>query len=70
MMTFTANNNGRIRFTLGRTNGFVAVRKIKYRWGFSQGTAFTQVHLGKFSVALERKATHKKLWNWTNKEVA
>lgn len=64
MITIKANNNGRIRFTMGRTNGFLAVRKVKYRWGFSKGPAFTQVHLGKLSVALERKAPHKQLWNW------
>lgn len=65
MVTITSNNKGRRRFTIGFINGFLAIRKFKYRWGFSKGPAFIQVHLGKFSVAVERLAKHKRLWTWT-----
>lgn len=57
-------SNGRVRFSIGKTNGFMAVRVRKSRWGFSNGSAFIQVHLGKRSFAIEKKNALKHLWNW------
>lgn len=56
--------NGRIRFNVLNRDGFVAVRKRKARWGLQRGKAFLQVHVGKYSVAIEHNAPHKPLWDW------
>lgn len=54
MISVKQEMNGRIRFRLfERRDGFVAIRKQKKRWGLSSGRAFKQVHLGKYSVAIE-----------------
>lgn len=63
-ITIKPNSNGRVRFSIGKQNGFVAIRKVKWRWGFSNGDCFAQVHLGKYSFALEKKYTLRQLWNW------
>lgn len=58
-------NNGRIRFELLGRDGFLAVRKRKARWGFQRGQAFNQLHLWRYSLAIESaKGTHKPLWHW------
>lgn len=62
--TIKSKSNGRVRFSIGKHNGFVAMRKVKWRWGFSNGAAFRQVHLGKYSFAVEKAKPVKQLWNW------
>ena len=53
------NVNGRIRFKLFNLKGFVAKRKIKSRgWGIEKQRTFTQLHLGKTSIALEMRNRH------------
>ena len=51
--------NGRIRFKLFKLKGFVALRKYKSRgWGIEKQNTFTQLHLGRTSVAIERRDRH------------
>lgn len=55
LFTRKETSNGTTRFTLLGKQGFYRVRKIKSRWGFDSGSSFRQVHLGKLTVAIERK---------------
>jgi hypothetical protein len=56
--------NGRTRFRIGKVTGFVAKRKYKSRgWGIEKQNTFTQLHLGKTSIAVERRNRHT--WNFT-----
>lgn len=53
------NINGRIRFKIGKVKGFYAKRKIKSRgWGIEKQRTFTQLHLGKRSIAIEVRSRH------------
>lgn len=56
----SANMNGRTRFKLfNKFNGFVAKRKHKSRgWGIEKQRTFTQLHLGKTSIAIEMRNRH------------
>ncbi|WMM95566.1 hypothetical protein CRP143_gp1 [Roseobacter phage CRP-143] len=59
MIKLSENINGRIRFNVLGVKGFYAKRKIKSRgWGIERQRTFTQVHLGKRSVAFERRDRH------------
>ena len=55
---------GRIRFSVLNRDGFVAVRKRKARWGLQRGKAFLQVHVWRYSLAVEHNTPHKPLWDW------
>jgi hypothetical protein len=52
--------NGRTRYNLfGKLKGFVAVRKRKSRgFGIQKQNTFTQLHLGRVSIAVERRSRH------------
>lgn len=59
LIKVSANMNGRRRFKLFNVKGFVAKRKYKSRgWGLQRQNTFTQLHLGKLSVAVERRDRH------------
>lgn len=52
--------NGRTRYNLfGKLKGFIALRKYKSR-GFTieKQRTFTQIHLGRVSIAVERRSRH------------
>ena len=60
MIKVTKNMNGRRRFAIGKKlKGFIAVRKKKSR-GFKieKQSTFTQLHLGKVSIALDMRPRH------------
>jgi hypothetical protein len=55
-MKITANINGRRRFNVLGYTGFIALRKYKSRgWGLERQNTFTQIHLGKRSIGIERR---------------
>jgi hypothetical protein len=60
MIKVSANMNGRRRFAIGKSiKGFIALRKKKSRgFGIEKQNTFTQLHLGKVSVALDRRPRH------------
>ena len=59
MIKLSANMNGRIRFKVLGVKGFYAKRKYKSRgWGIERQRTFTQLHLGKRSVAFEVRNRH------------
>lgn len=66
MKTFSIKpkSNGRIRFDILNKQGFLAVRKHKTRWGLQRGASFVQVHVWRYSLAIEHKRPEKPLWNW------
>ena len=55
IIKLSAHSKGRTRFSvLNRFKGFVAIRKRKSRgYGLEKQNTFTQLHLGKVSIALE-----------------
>lgn len=58
-------SNGRIRFTALGFTGFIALRKIKSRgYGVEHQSTFTQLHLGRTSIALEHNRPAKQVWNF------
>jgi hypothetical protein len=58
-------SNGRIRFTALGFSGFIALRKIKSRgYGVQRQSTFTQLHLGRISIALEHNRPAKQVWNF------
>ena len=56
----TETMNGRKRFAIGKkVKGFIALRKKKSRgWGLQKQNTFTQLHLGKISIALDMRKRH------------
>ena len=66
MKTFSIKpiNNGRVRFDVLNQQGFLAVRKKKTRWGLQRGASFVQVHVWRYSLAIEHNSPHKPLWTW------
>lgn len=59
MIKVTKTMNGRKRFVIGKLKGFVALRKYKSRgWGIERQRTFTQVHLGKMSLAFDTRPRH------------
>jgi hypothetical protein len=59
MLKISANMNGRRRFNVFGFKGFVALRKQKSRgWGIESQNTFTQIHLGKTSVAFDMRPRH------------
>ena len=59
-------SNGRIRFTALGFSGFIALRKIKSRgYGIQRQSTFTQLHLGRISIALEQNRPSRQLWNFS-----
>lgn len=63
-MNIKQKANGRIRFNVLNRDGFVAIRKHKARWGLQRGKAFMQLHVWRYSIAIEHNAPHKPLWDW------
>ena len=58
-------SNGRIRFTALGFSGFIALRKNKSRgYGLQRQSTFTQLHLGRTSIALEHNRPVKEVWNF------
>lgn len=58
-------SNGRSRFHIGNITGFVAVRKIKSRgYCVEDGKCFTQIHLGKVTIAVEKAKPERQTWNF------
>ena len=56
-------SNGRMRYRVLGFKGFIAKRKRKSRgWGIERQSTFTQLHMGKLSIALERGG--KPLYNF------
>lgn len=59
MLKVTKTMNGRKRFVVGKLKGFVALRKFKSRgWGIERQRTFTQIHLGKMSLAFDTRPRH------------
>lgn len=56
----TETMNGRKRFAIGKkVKGFIALRKKKSRgFGIEKQNTFTQLHLGKMSIAFDMRARH------------
>ena len=56
----TETINGRKRFAIGKkVKGFIALRKYKSRgWKLERQKTFTQLHLGKVSLAFDMRARH------------
>ena len=53
------NVNGRVRYSILGVKGFVAKRKRKSRgWGIERQRTFTQLHMGKLSLAVEVRNRH------------
>lgn len=62
-MKVTANINGRRRFSILGFTGFYAKRTQKSRgWGIQRQRTFTQIHLGKRSIAFDVRPRHT--WNF------
>ena len=56
MLKISANMNGRRRFSVFGLKGFVAMRKRKSRgFGVQKQKTFSQLHLGRLSIALDRR---------------
>ena len=56
LIKISKKSNGRIRFKVLGFTGFIALRKYKSRgWGLEKQSTFTQLHLGKTSIAIEKK---------------
>ena len=47
------------RFTILGKQGFYRLRKIKTRYGLERGDSFNQLHVGKLTVALQRRQGRK-----------
>ena len=59
MLKISANMNGRRRFNVFGFKGFVALRKAKSRgFGVERQKTFSQLHLGRVSVALDCRPRH------------
>ena len=59
MIKVSKNVNGRRRFDVLGVKGFLAVRKKKSRgFGIERQRTFTQLHLGKVSVAVDMRPRH------------
>jgi len=59
LIKLSDNINGRIRFNIVGVKGFYAKRKFKSRgWGIEKQRTFTQIHLGKRSIAIEMRNRH------------
>ena len=66
LLNIKQTSKGTTRFTvLGSKQGFYRLRKVKSRWGFDRGECFTQLHLGKLTVALERKSKLRSLFQFS-----
>jgi hypothetical protein len=59
LLTIKATSNRTTRFTLLGKQGFYRLRKIKKRYGIDRGDCFNQLHVGKFTIALQRKKGRK-----------
>lgn len=58
-------SKGRSRFHIGKITGFVAIRKHKSRgYCVESGEVFTQIHLGKVTVAVENNRGKRRTWNF------
>ena len=58
-------SKGRSRFHIGNITGFIAIRKVKSRgYCVEDGACFTQVHLGKVTIAVEKAKPERQLWNF------
>ena len=67
LIKISKKSNGRIRFKVLGYTGFIALRKYKSRgWGVEKQNTFTQLHLGKTSIAVERRDRHTH--NFTGKK--
>lgn len=63
LFKFSENKNGRIRYSVLGLKGFIAKRKYKSRgWGIERQTNFTQLHMGRLSVAIEKRKGRKIYW--------
>jgi len=61
IIKFTPFINTRSRFYVLGFTGFIAKRKYKSRgFGIEKQKTFTQLHLGKLSIAIEKRAR----WTW------
>lgn len=60
MFKVTKTMNGRKRFSIAnKVKGFIALRKYKSRgWGIEKQRTFTQLHLGKVSIAFDTRPRH------------
>lgn len=55
------------RYNFFGIKGMIRVRKVKWRWGFSQGKTMKAIHVGKYSLYVERKTNrkkHRKFGHW------
>jgi len=65
MIKVSPKSNGRIRFNVFGKKGFVAVRVTKSRgWKLERQATFNQLHLGKVSIALEKRRPKRKLYEF------
>lgn len=63
LIRFSDNVNGRIRYSVLGLKGFIAKRKYKSRgFGIEKQKNFTQLHLGRLSVAIEKRKGRKIYW--------
>lgn len=59
MIKLSKHSKGRTRFNIVGIKGFVALRKRKSRgYGLEKQRTFTQLHLGRISIAVERRDRH------------
>jgi hypothetical protein len=62
MLKLTAKSNGRRRFNVFGIKGFIANRSNLSRgWKLEHQKCFTQLHLGKLSIAIEKKKPQRPL---------
>lgn len=65
MFKVSQKSNGRIRFNVFGKQGFIALRTKKSRgWNIQSQNTFTQYHMGKVSIAIEKKQPGRKLYQF------
>ena len=65
---FCKESNGTVRFDVDNLwcEGFYRVRKLKDRGlGSNSETTFDQIHIGKITIAVEKKPADRDLWNFS-----
>ena len=70
---FCKESNGTVRFAVSKywAEGFYRVRKLKDRGlGANHETSFDQIHMGKITIAVEKRPSGKALWNFSKGDLS
>ena len=72
-IVFCKESNGTVRFASSKYwfEGFYRVRKLKDRGlGANHEKSFDQIHIGKITIAVEKRPSGKALWNFSKGDLS